>query len=157
MIETTAHWGYYAQANVLASRWIETSLSVQDPNAILTFADAQVKASGNWLVAQLLEKSLESGGWQDNRLAGQVLRCKALRRLREGILKPESLKNQRARSEAAWVVASVGVDDLTKTLKRGLIAARRTLADLGNLSKKHETLRGQLIEIETSLGDPNTP
>ena len=157
IIDTTARWHHLAPADRLLDQWLDAAIAVHSPASILAFADVQVRGNQHWIVAKLLEKSLKSQDWGQARLAGQVLRCAALKTLYDYSEKPESVKTEQAKAEREWVATSFGVENVTKALREGLSEANRTFAEIAEPTKQQKALKNQLDAIEKTLTNPEAP
>jgi hypothetical protein len=151
-IDITMRWCQFDAADRLLAQWLDAAASVHDPASIMAFADPQVRKGQCRATAKLLERSLKSQDWGEDRLAGQVLRCTALAKLREGFARPEeSLKTEQAKTQAGWVATSFGIKNVTKALQEGVSEAQLTFTNLKEPTKQQQALKTQLDTIEKNL------
>jgi hypothetical protein len=152
IIENIAHWHDFEAGDALLQYWLDCATSLHSPQSILEFAESQIQKGHYLVISELLEKSLKSQDWAEDRLAGEVLRCAALEKLREGFAKPEALlKTEQAKTQAGWVATSFGIEKVNETLRQSIDETQRTFAGISQPTKQQIALKRQLDGIEKSL------
>ncbi len=151
MIDVTARWRRFAVADQMMESWLDTVMITRSPASIRHYAESQGLRTRWWIVARLIEKSLQSQDWGSAKLAGQVLRCKAIRTLNEALQMPDSAKTTPVKPQATWAASSYGRERLLQALQECLAEAKGTFSSLREPTKEQRMLKGQLDRLDTAL------
>lgn len=155
-IETTFRWHHFSAADEFLKIWIENVLSLNNPDAILSFAQNTIKKGRFWETANLLEKSLESSqAWGRKKIYAEFSKCAALFGLYEMLQQPDKIPDGRKKEQANWVLTKTSMDDLIKTLNESITNTRKTFSKIENPDKEIQTLKKQLDKISQKITNPD--
>lgn len=151
MIDTAVRWYQFAAADRLLEQWLDAAMPAHDPTTVLGFAQSRIRHGEYWVIAKLLERSLQSQDLAQARLAAEVLRCSLLYEIHQLFEKADYLKSEGAIAQLAWVASSCGIENLNKVLREALNEAKGTFAKVDNPTPKDKALNAELNRMEQKL------
>lgn len=147
-IETTFRWKHFKAADELLKIWIESVLSTNKADDILSFAQNAIEKQRFWETAKVLEKSLKSPGtWGQKQIYAEFLRCSALYGLYQMLQQPDKIPDGRKQEQANWVLSNTSMEDLLKTANEAAAITKKTLTSIENPDNEILAIKKQLDEI----------
>jgi hypothetical protein len=148
VIDWTARWSRYSDADKLMLKWIENTVPLFNPADILSFSDAQIQDKKYWMIIKLLGSYLQSNfSLGSERFDIQAMRCQALFELKKLIDDPSKIKQESILSQVNWVLNSIKKEDFDKLANESLIEAQKSFADLKEPNKIQLSQKKKLDQL----------
>ena len=147
IFDRTARWGQFDMANQLFDQWCDAVFATQDPVSILEYVRSPVPKTRCWIVASLLDRSLKSQNWDENRLLGETIRCEALAKLSQHN-KNDQASNPQIETQIQWAHASLKDKSIVAVLLESLSQAEQNYQELPTPTPLHQSLKKKLDSIK---------
>ena len=153
-IETTFRWKQFSSADELLKMWIENVLSLNNPEAVLNFAQDAIEKQRFWETSNLLEQSLDSPlKFGSKQINAEFLRCSCLYGLYQMLQELDKIPEGRKKEQANWVLSKTIKDELLNKLKESVTNIQNSFSSIKNPDNETKVIQKQLEEMSQKITD----
>lgn len=148
VIDMTAGWKRYSDADKLMQKWIENAVPLFNPVEILRFAEIQMSTKKYWIIINLLGSFLDSSNDLGTaRFDIQAMKCTAFDELNKLIEDTSKIKQDSIHSQFDWVLNSTTKENLIKTMSESLNDANKSYSELKEPNRIQISIKKKLDQL----------